>query len=753
MSINIFKNFDFSLLASPEFKEDSVREEIIKPLLDNLGYSAGGLNRIVRSRGLTHPFVYIGTKSQRIEIIPDYLLLVENKPVWVLDAKAPGENIQTGKNVQQAYSYAIHPEVNATYYALCNGKEFIVFEKNQPQKARLYFQLSEIEQHWDKFYQLLVPTAFKAVPETTATTTASASSPTKFDYQAIKPLAEIKDLKKQSAKRHFGVHGYFTKQVWNVVQEYIKNFSQPGDTILDPYGGSGVTLVEALILGRKAIHVDINPLSNFIVENLIAPVDINLLGTEFDEIKKRFEKDAPQTETQIKQALEKYSYPKDVKLPRNSDVETVEQLFTEKQLAQLAFLKHLIRQVENQAVQGVLMLMFSGLLNKINLTYHASKTRSEGGGDSAMFKYYRYRIALEPAYLDIFKVFKLRLQKVVAAKNEIQPLVDAGTLKNAKVVKGSATDLNFVADQSVDYIYTDPPYGSKIQYLDLSTMWLAWLDLPTTEQDYQLEAIEGGELHKTKQDYSQLLAKSIKEMYRVLKFDRWMSFVFAHKDPAYWHLIVETAEKAGFEYMGAVKQSNDKTSFKKRQNPFTVLSGELIVNFKKVNNPKAIMKLDLGENITELVLETVESVIAQNDGATIEEINDELIIKGLELGFLDLLSKLYQDISPVLDTYFDYDNKTKRFHLKKNTKFKSQIDIRLRIKYFLLSYMRRNEQNSYYPTFDEIILDIMLLLKNGVTPENQTILSVLEEIAIKTSDNRWKLRPNTTQQLTLFDQN
>ena len=40
-------------------------------------------------------------------------------------------------------------------------------------------------------------------------------------------------------------------------------------------------------------------------------------------------------------------------------------------------------------------------------------------------------------------------------------------------------------------------------------------------------------------------------MYRVLKYDRWMSFVFAHKDPEFWHLIIDTAESCGFEYIGA----------------------------------------------------------------------------------------------------------------------------------------------------------------------------------------------------------
>lgn len=105
------------------------------------------------------------------------------------------------------------------------------------------------------------------------------------------------------------------------------------------------------------------------------------------------------------------------------------------------------------------------------------------------------------------------------------------------------------------------------------------------------------------------------------------------KDPEFWHLILDTAESCGFEYVGAVPQKNGQTSFKKRQNPFTVLSGQLIINFRKVPTPKAVMKANLGMDITEIVMQTVEGIIAKNDGATLEQINDELIIKGLELGF------------------------------------------------------------------------------------------------------------------------
>ena len=464
---DLFGAFDFSLLESPDFKEDSVREEIVLPILHALGYSAGGL-QIVRSRALLHPFVNIGSQRRKITLIPDYLLTAGNKPSWILDAKAPEEEIGSGENVEQAYSYAIHPDIRVKIYSLCNGREFIAFNIDE-QNPIIYFQISEIGLYWQQLYDLLSPPAVvkpKAVadkPKTYAEET--------FDYTQITPLSEIKDLKKQSAKRHFGVHPYFTKQVWNVVQEYIKNFTRPGDTVLDPYGGSGVTLVEALILGRTAIHVDINPLANFIVENLITPVDINNLTDQYNKIRKQFLKNAPRTENEIKLALEKYDYPKGFTLPGNSDVPTVEQLFSPVQLAQLAYLKHLIKQVKDKTVQGTLLLMFSGLLNKINLTYHASSVRSEGGGDSSVFRYYRYRLAPKPAALDLMKFLKSRLVKVIGAKKEMAPFINPSTIQNAQICKGSATKLDFIKDQSIDYIYTDPPYGSKIQYLDLSTMW------------------------------------------------------------------------------------------------------------------------------------------------------------------------------------------------------------------------------------------------------------------------------------------
>lgn len=485
-----------------------------------------------------------------------------------------------------------------------------------------------------------------------------------FDYASILPPAEIAAFQKQAAKRHFGVHGYFTKQVWSVVQRYIDQFTQPGDIVLDPFGGSGVTIIEALMLGRSAIHVDINPLSNFITDTLLMPVDLDALESRCGALLKRFTALRPTSASAIKKALSIYSYPKNVQLPRNSDVPTVEELFTKKQLAELALLKHLILNVDESSIRQHLLLMFSGLLNKINLTYHASAGRSKGRGDSGMFRYYRYRIAHASPELEITYVFQSRLKKVLAAKRELLPVFSLETKAIVKEIrKGSATNLAWIGAESIDYIYTDPPYGAKIPYLDLSTMWNAWLDLRVTQQDRSLEAIEGGGERKTKADYSDLLAASIDEMYRVLKFDHWLSLAFSHSDPAYWQLIVDTAEGAGFEYVSVTRQNNGQSTFKKRQNPFSVLSGQLILNFRKTRGLRKIRNTLPHTDVANAVIAAISSIIQQNDGATIEQINNALVIRGLETGMLGTLSKEYSDLTPVLRKNFVFKNNG-RWHLK-----------------------------------------------------------------------------------------
>jgi len=662
----LFGNIDIQTVTQdPDFKEDSVREVIILPILKHLGYEQPN---IIRSKSLQHPFLKVGSnKKIPIKLIPDYLLKIENNYAWVLDAKAPTQKITNNENVEQVYSYAIHPEIRSNYFALCNGIEFSLFRTANPNVPVLFFELSDIENHWTKLAMYLSPNAFQTGKNVTYPVETdnypSLQKQNDTDWYKNRPLLDEIPVRKRAAKRHSGVHGYFTRQTWNVVAEYIKNFSRPGDLILDPFGGSGVTAIEAMMNNRKTISIDINPMAVFIVQSLISPVNKIELTEAFEQVRDEYVKKEPKTKAEIEKILQKYKLPKDLPLPKGSDVKTVLQLYTDEQLAKLALLKSLIKKQKNKNIRDALLLMFSGIVGRANNTWYC--VGGEFGGGESVFRYFRYRIAPEKSNLNIIKYFELRHKRICDAKQEITYHINENTISNAQIIKGTATDLSFLPKESVDYIYTDPPYGKKIPYLDLSAMWNAWLDLDVTENDYQMEAIEGGEHNKSKDEYNDLIAKSIQEMYRVLKFDRWLSFVFAHKDPEFWHLIINTAESCGFEYAGAVAQKNGQTSFKKRQNPFTVLSGQLIINFRKVHNPRAIMKANLGMNISEIVMQTVEGIIAKHNGATLEQINDELIIKGLELGFLDLLKKEYSDLTPILLSSFDYDAATELFTLEK----------------------------------------------------------------------------------------
>jgi hypothetical protein len=143
----LFGHFDFKLLDDPEFGEDAVREELIVPLLTALGYSASPPYRIIRSRKLEHPFVYFGTVLKKITIIPDYLLERDGVYAWVLDAKGPNENINTGKNVEQAYSYAMHRDIRAPLYGLCSGRKLVVFDVWRAEPV-IDVAMTEVEKIW-----------------------------------------------------------------------------------------------------------------------------------------------------------------------------------------------------------------------------------------------------------------------------------------------------------------------------------------------------------------------------------------------------------------------------------------------------------------------------------------------------------------------------------------------------------------------------------------------------------------------------
>lgn len=793
-------NFDFALLDNDDFKEDSVREFIIAPILADLGFvikndKSPQKLELVLSKTLKTQIQIGSNKSIDTDLTPDYLLCVDSKAHCILDAKAPKIDISKGSKAQkQALSYMLAFECER--YALCNGRKFVIFNA---QGVVIEVDLSnELDSKFKELQQIF--TKQKAQE--------SSKIPSKKPdewYLAREIPKPILKPKKQIANRYFGCMPYFTKQSWDIVAQNIKTFTNEGDIVLDSFGGSGVTAIEAMMNNRYGIHTDLNPLSIFMVKALSAKVNLGDLYDLSEEILKEFENLRPKNDKEAKALLKGAKYypnaidkefgeiattkaqdstlwiPKDEILPKGSDCATVLGLFSKTQLAELAILRKLIlrKTTKQKEMRYSLLLAFHNTVKSTNLTFHKSK---EGGGDSAAFRHFRYRIAKEPTILDSARTFKNKVQYVIKSKrlhensphfynayfeplqrvikdfkgamiNQRQNVEKIDSIESKtngeKIFQADATNLAEIESQSVDFIYTDPPYSDKIPYLDLSTMWNVWLDMSVDSNLKEKECIEKGSLEKSRDEYVDLMKKSLNEMYRVLKFNRWLAFVFQHQDPQLWQILVDTAENAGFEYVASIRQDNGQTSFIKRQYKQRVLAGQLILYFRKVHNPKALIKEKIGDTLG-LVLNNVEALIARDDGATLEEIYADLQIRGLELGFYHELGKMYNDLTPFINQNFDLDSASGKYHIKQGERFKSHlIDIKTRARYFVLSFLRGCERQNRRVTFDDICLEVIPLLKNGIMPQNTLISDILQEIAIpNTKTGEWKLK---TKEPKLFD--
>lgn len=110
------------------------------------------------------------------------------------------------------------------------------------------------------------------------------------------------------------------------------------------------------------------------------------------------------------------------------------------------------------------------------------------------------------------------------------------------VTLGSASKIG-VADNSVDYIFTDPPFGENIYYADLNILVEAWHGVFT---DAKPEAIVDRVRKKNVPAYQHLMQSCFAEYYRILKPGRWMTVVFSNSRASVWNAIQVALQQVGF---------------------------------------------------------------------------------------------------------------------------------------------------------------------------------------------------------------
>jgi 16S rRNA G966 N2-methylase RsmD len=490
----------------------------------------------------------------------------------------------------------------------------------------------------------------------------------------------------------YNAHSYLTKVPIAAIRPFIETFTVTGDTVLDPFAGSGMTGVAAAILGRRAILRDINVLGQHVGTNYVNLVDreafrdvarkcveaardrvgevyatrcarcgsaaelsrttwsvvcecdgcghafnfyreleradwskarmacpecgkhFNLRGapriaeepvvdTVFCECKRTLQEQEP-TPLLNEPRLESLTWPDEPigadrqmfqasALSKNK-LTTTASFFSDRNLAALAALRSAIDEEHDSALRDKLLFAFTAILARASKRYQWSRKRPL---NAAHQHYYIAPVFYEWNVFDLFgrKIEAalraddfLRTERDAAASLHANP---AGAALEVEYEVGSADDLD-LPDESIDYVFTDPPFGSNIFYSDMSLFQEAWLGRMTDPaREAVVDRSGNGTTRRTAERYERLVADALRECHRVLKPDGWLSLVFSNSSGAMWALVQRAVADAGFAIDAdqIVVLDKGQRSVKGLASGFeNVVTADLILSMRKASEPATI---------------------------------------------------------------------------------------------------------------------------------------------------------------------
>jgi hypothetical protein len=155
----------------------------------------------------------------------------------------------------------------------------------------------------------------------------------------------------------------------------------------------------------------------------------------------------------------------------------------------------------------------------------------------------------------------------------------------------SSSQVAAIPDCSVDYIFTDPPFGANFDYSELNFFWEPFLGVITNQV---AEAIVSTSQQKSIDNYRMLMTDSFRECFRVLKPGRWMTVEFSNTKAAVWNAIQTALEHAGFVVANVSTLDKKQKGFKALMTPTAVKQDLIISAYKPSNQLEEKVKVEAG---------------------------------------------------------------------------------------------------------------------------------------------------------------
>jgi DNA modification methylase/DNA-binding XRE family transcriptional regulator/ribosomal protein S27E len=218
--------------------------------------------------------------------------------------------------------------------------------------------------------------------------------------------------------------------------------------------------------------------------------------------------------------------------PKRHGLTSIDRFYTMRNLSAMSHLWKEINRLEDLQLASSVAFVFTSLYQRVT---RLSEFRFWGGsGNTARFNV--------PFIFNEANVFVTFERKAASILDHLETTASYYKGKKA-VVCNSATDLGYIPDESIDFIFTDPPFGGNINYSEMNILWESWLGEYT---DTTNEAIVNRVQGKNVEDYRVLMEGSLSECYRVLRRGHWMLVVFMNSSKKVWDAIKSAVQQAGF---------------------------------------------------------------------------------------------------------------------------------------------------------------------------------------------------------------
>jgi len=327
--------------------------------------------------------------------------------------------------------------------------------------------------------------------------------------------------------------------------------------------------------------------------------------------------------------------------------------YTKRSLWALALYRASIMQIERS--KDRLLFAFSGALWNASTMY---REREAGGGPSNGVYY------VPPIFREV-AVSTLMEQKVQVQLRSHDLWHPEKSDLQAMISTTNSAYLDNIPGNSVDYIFTDPPYSWKVQFGESNFLWESWLKFDSNWHDEEIivNEVRG----KSEEDWANMMRLVIAECYRVLKPGRWISLCYHDTSEGTWELLQDIMAEEGFISEKSKEVLFIETGQKawKQTVADKVTKRDLVLNFRKPKPGEVAAPIHVTGNEDETtfndkIREIMRDVVGANPGSTKDRIYDEVVSRMVRSGqmeshdFDEILRTVAEEVkTPVMKNLFE----------------------------------------------------------------------------------------------------